>query len=91
LQAIGFAAGLNIDLEPRYAMIYRLKASGEIASAVIDIADGSDRTGALTTRIKPGDIVAVEHTPRTRTNAFLNRIFRVSIGTYVRLDDLGED
>jgi protein involved in polysaccharide export with SLBB domain len=93
MQAIGFAGGLNVDLEPRYAMLYRLKPNGQIASAVLDVADGSDRTDALATRIKPGDIVAVEHTPRTRTNAFLNRVFRINIGTYsyLRLDDLGND
>ncbi len=46
---------------------------------------------ALNTRIKPGDIIAVEHTPRTRTNAFLNKVFRVSAGVYLRAEDLWDD
>jgi len=45
--------------------------------------DGSGLTEALSVLIKPGDIVAVEHTPRTRTNRFLERIFKVNFGAYV--------
>ena len=91
MQAIGFAGGLNLDLDPRYAMIYRLKTNSEIVNAIFHITDGEQLTKAMTTHIKPGDIVIVEHTPRTRSNAFLNRVFRVSVGTYLRLDDLGSD
>ncbi|MHC4509491.1 MAG: polysaccharide biosynthesis/export family protein [Planctomycetota bacterium] len=87
MQAIGFAGGFNVDLEPRYAMAYRLTPDGKIANAVFKIDDGSELTDALTTLIKPGDIVAVEHTPRTRTNAFLARIFAVHIGAYVPVLD----
>ena len=90
MQAIGLAGGLNLDVEPRYAMVYRLKANGEIVNATFNITDGEQLANAMTTRIKPGDIVAVEHTPRTRSNAFLNKVFRVSIGTYVRLDDFSD-
>lgn len=90
MQAIGFAGGLNLDLDPRYAMVYRLKPDGEIVNAIFHIADGEQLTNAMATHIKPGDIVAVEHTPRTRSNAFLKNIFRVNIGTYLRLEDLGD-
>ena len=91
MHAIGFAGGLNQDLEPRYAMVYRLTSYGKVANAVFQVAHGSKLEDALTTRIKPGDIIAVEHTPRTRTNAFLNKVFRVNIGTYIRIDDFWED
>jgi protein involved in polysaccharide export with SLBB domain len=91
MQAIGFAGGLNQDIEPRYAMVYRLTSDGKVSNATFQVAHGSKLEDALTTHIRPGDIIVVEHTPRTRTNAFLNKVFRVNIGTYLRIDDLWED
>jgi protein involved in polysaccharide export with SLBB domain len=83
MQAIGFAGGLNQDLEPRYAMVYRLTSDGKVANAAFQVAHGSKIENALTTNIKPGDIIAVEHTPRTRTNRFLERIFSIHVGAYI--------
>ena len=86
MQAVGFAGGLNQAAEPRYATIYRLKPDGTIASAIFKVVDGSRLTGALNTLVKPGDIVAVEHTPRTRTKLFLDRVFRINFGIYAPID-----
>lgn len=88
MQAIAFAGGLDRDLEPRYATVYRLKADGTIASApfeIIDVKNISHLTEALNVPIKPGDIVAVEHTPRTRTNLLLQKIFSnyIHVGAYI--------
>ena len=91
MQAIGLAGGLNLDLDPRYAVVYRLKPDGKIVNATFQIESGPMFADALNSRIKPGDIIAVEHTPRTRTNAFLNRVFRVSAGVYLRAEDLWGD
>lgn len=85
MQALAFAGGLDRDAEPRYAAIYRLKADGTIASAsfqVVNVADGSRLTEALNVPIKANDIVAVEHTQRTRTIMFLQRMFSVHVGAY---------
>jgi protein involved in polysaccharide export with SLBB domain len=93
MQALAFAGGLNQAADPRYATVYRLKPDGTIVSAAFEVAnirDGSQLTAALNVSIKPGDIVAVEHTPRTRTQVFLDRVFRINIGTYLRLDDAWE-
>ncbi|MHC4322740.1 MAG: polysaccharide biosynthesis/export family protein [Planctomycetota bacterium] len=87
MQAIGFAGGLNIFADPRYVTIYRLKQDGTCVSATFPIKGKSKLANALNTLIKPGDIIAVEHTPRTRTALFLDRSFRISIGTYWRLND----
>lgn len=83
MQAIGFAGGLNQDLEPRYAMVYRLNSDGKVANATFQVAHRSTLEDALTTYIKPGDIIAVEHTPRTRTNRFLEKVFSIHVGAYV--------
>lgn len=89
-QALAFAGGLNEVADPRYATVYRLRPNGEIVSVVFPIIDGSKLTDAANTEIKPGDIVAVEHTPRTRTAVFLDRIFRINIGTYWSMNELWE-
>jgi protein involved in polysaccharide export with SLBB domain len=87
MQAMGFAGGLNPIVEPRYATIYRLKYDGTCVSATFPIKGKSKLADASNTLIKPGDIIAVEHTPRTRTAQFFDRTFRISIGTYWRLND----
>ncbi len=87
MQALGFAGGLNQAAEPRYATVYRLKADGEIVSAAFNFRKGSGLTDGSNVLIKPGDIVAVEHTPRTRTKLFLDRMFRINMGLYVPISD----
>jgi len=87
MQAIGFAGGFNQAAEPRYVTVYRMKTDRTIVHAIFSLVEGSRMTEALGILIKPGDIVAVEHTPRTRTNLFLDRVFRLNLGMYLRLDD----
>lgn len=89
MQALAFAGGLNLVAEPRYAAIYRLKGDGAIVSVALKLTDGSKLTDAWTTLIKPGDIVDVAHTPRTRTNLFLQNVFRITVGA--AWDPLDED
>jgi protein involved in polysaccharide export with SLBB domain len=90
MQAMGFAGGLNQIVEPRYATIYRLKRNGTSISATFPIKGNSKLADASNTIIKPGDIIAVEHTPRTRTALFLDRTFRISIGSYWGLSDIDD-
>ena len=90
MQAIAFAGGLNQIAEPRYATVYRLKPDGDIVHATFEIINhenGDALADSYSIEIKPGDIVSIEHTPRTRTNVFLDRIFRINIGTYFNLND----
>ena len=87
MQVLGFAGDLNLAAEPHYVTVYRLKPDGGIVNAIFKIIDGSKLTEALSTLIKPGDIIAVEQTPRTRTKLFLDRVFRINLGTYIRMED----
>jgi len=84
MQALGFAGGLNLAMGPRFATVYRLTPSGNILSASFAVVN-QDKVGlthALSMVVKPGDVVVVEHTPRTRTKEFLDRVLRVNFGTY---------
>lgn len=88
MQAIGAAGGLAVG-EPHYASVYRLKPDGTIVSAtfkVADTGDSSELTDAMRTFIKPGDIVDVARTARTRANTIFDQMFRFSTGAYWDLD-----
>jgi protein involved in polysaccharide export with SLBB domain len=89
-QALAFAGGLNDVADPRYVTIYRLTREGRIVSVVLPIMEDSKFTDAAETLVKPGDIVAIEQTPRTRTAVFLDRVFRINIGTYWSMNNLWE-
>ena len=78
MEALAFAEGLDMVSDPRYVKIYRQDASGGILSATFGIGRKSisDAYGVV---IKPGDLVYVDHTLRTRTNRFLSNVFRLSV------------
>ena len=91
VQALALAGGLDLTADPRYVCVYRLNADGAVASATFHLSDPKrpqQLTDALAVPLKPGDVVSVEHTPRTRTNVFFDRIFRISLGLYFSPDNL---
>lgn len=90
-QVLAFAGGLNQVAEPRYATIHRLKPDGTSTSVTLEIVDDSKLTEASLTVLKPGDIVDVQQTPRTRTALLVDRMFGISVGAYYRLDEAWTD
>ena len=94
IQAVALAGGLDLTADPRYVSVYRLRADGTVASVVLQLVDPKNEeklTETLALPLKPGDVVSVEQTPRTRTNRFLDRVFRVSLGLYFRPESLWND
>ena len=94
MQALAFAGGVDQIAAPRYARVYRQCADGSIISASFRLK-GTSPVDAANLIIKPGDIVAVEHTFSTKARLFLAQIFRVTAGvnafaTY-RLDTSFDD
>ncbi len=79
MQALAFAGGLNDTADPHYVRVYRQKADGSIIDATFPI-ERAGITGASGIRIKPGDVVAVEQTTRTRTRIILSQIVRFGLG-----------
>jgi len=91
IQAIGFAGGLDLVADPRYVSVYRLRSDGAIVSVAVQLVNpkaDKDLTDALALPLSPGDIVSVEHTPRTRANVFFERTFRANLGLYLNPDDV---
>jgi protein involved in polysaccharide export with SLBB domain len=90
-QAIAFAGGLNPIAEPHYVTIYRLARDGSILRIPVQLIKRGEFTNALSTPIRPGDVVAVEHTLRTKMNTIINSLVRVNVGVYLAPRDLWED
>jgi protein involved in polysaccharide export with SLBB domain len=79
LQAISFAGGVNEVADPRYVRVYRQNGKGEIVDAAFAI-QGSVPISASTLLLKPGDVVAVEQTPRTHFNTLMNSMVGIRFG-----------
>ena len=99
MQALATAGGVDMIADPPYATIFRKDAGGNIVPATFGIdGDGLVQSSAL--QIKPGDVIAVQHTAASWTRSFAAQIeregqipaqraaqiFRISIGYYPRFD-----
>jgi protein involved in polysaccharide export with SLBB domain len=85
MQALAVAGGVDMTADPPYATIFRKDATGQIIPATFDI-DGAGLTNSSTLKIKPGDVIAVQHTAASWTRSFASEIFRISIGWDSRLN-----
>ncbi len=83
-EALGFAGGINMVADPHHVKIYRQDPNGEIASATFGIGTKS-RADAYDVMIKPGDVICVDHTLRTRTNEFFGGLFHIGVGAEARV------
>jgi hypothetical protein len=92
-ETLALAGGLDMVADPRFVSVYRLRSDGTVASATFQLVNPKNQetlTEQLALFLKPGDVVSVEHTPRTRTNVFLDRVVRISLGFYLRPDTFWE-
>ena len=92
MQALAFAGGLNEVADPQYVRVYRQGSDGDIIDATFPIS-GTGITDASNVKIKPGDVVAVEHTDRTRSRVIMAEILNFGAGLNViyRLDNDKDD
>jgi polysaccharide export outer membrane protein len=83
MEALAFAGGLDMVADPRYLKIYRQKADGGIVSATFGV-DSKSLAEAYSVLVKPGDVIYVDHTLRTRANQFLAEVLQIRVGADVR-------
>jgi protein involved in polysaccharide export with SLBB domain len=83
MEALAFAGGLDMVADPRYLKIYRQGSTGQIVSATFGVDQGS-LNEAYSVMIKPGDVIYVDHTLRTRINQFLADVLQIRVGADVR-------
>lgn len=82
MQALGFAGGVDLIADPRFVTVYRQNAAGEVVNATFRI-DRQFQAKSYGVKIKPGDVISVEVTPRTKTNVILHQVLRINFGLYV--------
>jgi polysaccharide export outer membrane protein len=83
MQALAIAGGVDRLANPPYATVFRKDLiTGEIVPATFSI-DGNGLVESSSLTIKPGDVIAIQHTPGSWTRAFMAEIFRVNVGFYV--------
>ena len=82
MEALAFAGGLDMVADPRYVKVFRQDADGQVLQATFGIGDKALKN-AYALAIKPGDVIYVDHTLRTRMNKFLAAVFHITVGANV--------
>ncbi|MBI9017258.1 MAG: SLBB domain-containing protein [Phycisphaerae bacterium] len=78
-QAIAFAGGVNDVADPQYIRVYRMNEAGEIIDATFKL-DGEGIANASTVKIRPGDVVSLEQTSRTKSRLMFAEVFKFNFG-----------
>ena len=86
MEALAFAGGLDMVADPRYVKVFRQDADGEVLYATFGLEEKMLKD-AYEVAIKPGDVIYVDHTLRTRINKFLSDVFYITIGADARYRD----
>jgi protein involved in polysaccharide export with SLBB domain len=79
MEALAFAGGLNMTVDPHYVKVFRHDADGKIMSATFGV-DSKSLADAYGVRVKPGDVIYVDHTLRTHVNQFLADVLQIRLG-----------
>jgi len=83
-QAIGFAGGAG-EFAPDLVHIYRKDADGRVLMAKVRMT-GNDAMSAINIPVRPGDLIAVEHTSGSSIKNFLARIMGIGVDVGGRVD-----
>lgn len=86
MEALAFAGGLDMVADPKYVKVFRQDANGQVLQATFGI-DKETLKDAYEVPIKPGDVIYVDHTLRTRINKFLSDVFHITVGAEARYRD----
>ncbi|MDD5135343.1 MAG: SLBB domain-containing protein [Phycisphaerae bacterium] len=82
MQAIGFAGGVDLIADPRFVTVYRQNARGEVVFVTVRI-DKKFMASSCKVNIKPGDVISIDVTPRTKRNVLVHQILKINFGLYV--------
>lgn len=79
MQTLALAGGVDMHAEPQFVSVYRNAGDGRIIIATLSL-EGVAFGETSRIVIKPGDVVAVEHSVSTRARQFLADIARFGFG-----------
>ncbi|MCK5639699.1 MAG: SLBB domain-containing protein [Gammaproteobacteria bacterium] len=79
MQAIAFAGGFDLTLNPSYITMYRQDADGQIVTATFQL-NKKTLNMASGLMIKPGDVISVEMTADVRTRMIVRDMLNIRVG-----------
>lgn len=82
MQALAIAGGSDQTAYPPYATVFRTGQDGKILATTFTIT-GDDAIDAVAIQIKPGDVIAVQHTVASWSRSLLAQVLRFNFGFYV--------
>lgn len=82
MQALAIAGGVDRVADPPYATVFRADADGRIIPVTFGIS-GTELVSASGLAIRPGDVIAVEHTPGSWTRSLIATVFRAQLNFLV--------
>lgn len=82
MQALAIAGGTDQTAYPPYATVFREDKDGRILATSFPIT-GEDSLKAVAVRIKPGDVIAVQHTVASWTRSLIAQVLRFQFGFFV--------
>jgi polysaccharide export outer membrane protein len=85
--ALASAGGINDVADPKFVRVYRQAADGQLVYATFPINNELARSDeSVNVQLKPGDVVAVEHTGATRMRTLVAQMVRFSTGVVYDLN-----
>lgn len=82
MQALAIAGGIDRIASPPYATVFRKAEDGAIVACTFGIS-GNDLVRASAVEIRPGDVVAIEHTALSWTRSLVAQVLRLQVGFFV--------
>jgi polysaccharide export outer membrane protein len=82
MQALAIAGGVDMISDPPYATVFRRDRDGRIVPATFEIAGGG-LVQSSNLRIKPGDVIVIEHTAATWTRSVFAQVLRIQFGLFI--------
>ena len=78
-QALAFSGGIDPIADPHYVRVYREDENGRVVDATFEMHKGRFLSNS-DMLIKPGDVISVESTARTRRNQVLAEMLQLRFG-----------
>lgn len=79
MQALAFAGGFDLTLQPSYVTMYRQDSDGEIVTATFQLK-GETLAGASDILVKPGDVISVQMTADVRSRMIIRDMLDIRAG-----------
>ncbi len=82
MEALAIAGGTDRIADPPYATVYRKDVDGQILAVTFPL-EGADLIESSLVRIRPGDVISVQHTLGSWSRTLLAEVLRLQVNLFV--------